>query len=165
MNWHLLRLIIEMEPQDEWSGDVGCGVQFFTAGSGTTHSRIRSGNRPFFAVSRTTGCGADLHGKGDDRAAAIYRTMGVYLGYALAQYKDYYPFEHLLLLGRVTTGSGADQMIEKAKEVLHQEFPIKAASIAFHLPGEKKSAMDKPWQPQVYLPSSSRQSTNWKTFP
>ena len=76
--------------------------------------------------------------KGDDRAAAIYRTMGVYLGYALAQYKDYYPFEHLLLLGRVTTGSGADQMIEKAKEVLHQEFPIKAASIAFHLPGEKE---------------------------
>ena len=126
-------------PRDEWSGDVGCGVQFFSQqavarlipGSGLEIDRSLPFPEQLVAVQT-------FMAKGDDRAAAIYRTMGVYLGYALAQYKDYYPFEHLLLLGRVTTGSGADQMIEKAKEVLHQEFPIKAASIAFHLPGEKE---------------------------
>jgi len=126
-------------PRDEWSGDVGCGVQFFSQqavarlipASGLEIDRSLPFPEQLVAVQT-------FMAKGDDRAAAIYRTMGVYLGYALAQYKDYYPFEHLLLLGRVTTGTGADQMIEKAKEVLHQEFPIKAASIAFHLPGEKE---------------------------
>jgi predicted NBD/HSP70 family sugar kinase len=74
----------------------------------------------------------------DQRAAAIYRTMGVYLGYALAQYSDFYEFENLLLLGRVTTGAGMDLMIDKAKEVLKTDFPELADKIMFHRPGEKE---------------------------
>ena len=49
-------------PRDEWSG-MAAVFGFFTAGSGDSFPD-QVGNRPFFAVSRTTGCGADLHGKG-----------------------------------------------------------------------------------------------------
>ena len=49
-----------------------------------------------------------LMAKGDARAAKIYETIGVYLGYALAQYADFYDFRHALILGRVTTGQGGD---------------------------------------------------------
>ena len=43
--------------------------------------------------------------KGDARAAKIYETIGVYLGYTIALYREFYEFEHMLVLGRVTTGS------------------------------------------------------------
>ena len=44
--------------------------------------------------------------KGDERAKAIYETIGIYLGYALAYYSEFYQIKHLLLLGRVTSGDG-----------------------------------------------------------
>ena len=41
--------------------------------------------------------------KGDPQATAIYETIGVYLGYAVAQYAEFYEFGHVLVLGRVMT--------------------------------------------------------------
>merc|ERR1712160_119508 len=38
----------------------------------------------------------------------IYETVGVYLGYALAQYCEFYPIEHVMILGRVSKGAGGD---------------------------------------------------------
>ena len=72
-------------PRDEWSGDVGCGVQFFSQqavarlipGSGLEIDRSLPFPEQLVAVQT-------FMAKGDDRAAAIYRTMGVYLGYAMA---------------------------------------------------------------------------------
>ena len=126
-------------PIDEWSKDRGCGVQYFSQqavarlipSSGLPIDTSLPFPKQLLAVQ-------ERMEQGDDRAAAIYRTMGVYLGYALAQYRENYAFEHLLLLGRVTTGPGADLMMDKAKEVLRVEFPHLAQSLAFHLPGEKE---------------------------
>lgn len=39
-------------------------------------------------------------------AAAIYRSIGVYLGHTLAFYYDLYHCRHVLLLGRVMSGQG-----------------------------------------------------------
>lgn len=36
----------------------------------------------------------------------LYVTMGVYLGYALAQYCEFYPIDHVMILGRVSKGAG-----------------------------------------------------------
>jgi hypothetical protein len=64
-------------------------------------------------------------------AQKIYETQGVYLGYALAQYKEFYPIDHVMILGRVSKGKGGDIMLETAKKVLQEEFP-EHAGIQFH---------------------------------
>ena len=74
---------------------------------------------------------------GDSRAAKIYETIGVYLGYSMALYADFYDFRYALILGRVTTGKGGDIVIDKAREVLKKEFPAVASKIELHVPDEK----------------------------
>ncbi len=74
---------------------------------------------------------------GDQRAAKIYETIGVYLGYTLAHYADFYDFKRALILGRVTTGGGGDIVLDKAREVLSREFPTVAKQITLHVPDEK----------------------------
>ena len=78
-----------------------------------------------------------LMAKGDARAKKIYETIGVYLGYALAHYAEFYDFNDVLILGRVTTGKGGDIIMAQASEVLAAEFPGVAAGIEIHVPDEK----------------------------
>jgi len=78
-----------------------------------------------------------LMAKGDARAAKIYETIGIYLGYTLPYYAEFYDFRQVLILGRVTTGKGGDIVIAKAKEVLSTEFPEVAAKIELKVPDEK----------------------------
>merc|ERR1712179_848375 len=53
----------------------------------------------------------------------LYETVGVYLGYALAQYSEFYKIDHLMILGRVSKGAGGDLMMATAQKVLETEFP------------------------------------------
>merc|ERR1740123_1608355 len=69
--------------------------------------------------------------KKEPDARKIYETVGVYLGYALAQYSEDYKIDNVLILGRVSSGSGGEVMLEKAKEVLTQEFP-ELSHMKFH---------------------------------
>ena len=43
---------------------------------------------------------------------------------------------HVLVLGRVTSGPGGDDIVDGAREVLEVEFPELARQIAFHVPDE-----------------------------
>ncbi|MEM9235700.1 MAG: ROK family protein [Verrucomicrobiota bacterium] len=125
-------------PVDEWSGDRGCAVQYFSQQ----------------AVSRlipASGLEIDEHldkpdklievqhfmEKGDERAAAIYRSIGTYLGYAIPQFARFYDLRHLLLLGRVLSGDGGGMIIEKAETVLHDEFPELHGAVKIGTPDEK----------------------------
>jgi len=74
--------------------------------------------------------------KGDERARKIFETIGVYLGYAIAHYADFYDIEHILILGRVTSGEGGQIILRKAKQVLKEEFPKLFKNISLHLPDE-----------------------------
>jgi predicted NBD/HSP70 family sugar kinase len=78
-----------------------------------------------------------LMAKGDERAAKIYKTIGIYLGCALAQYAKFYDYESALILGRVTTGQGGEVVIAKANEVLKKHFPKVARRIEIRVPDEK----------------------------
>jgi predicted NBD/HSP70 family sugar kinase len=60
---------------------------------------------------------------GDERAASIYRSLGVYLGHALALYSRFYEIRHVLMLGRVTSGKGGDILLAEATRVLAEEHP------------------------------------------
>jgi len=66
-----------------------------------------------------------------EKAGDLYKTCGVYLGYGLAQYSEFYNIEHVMILGRVSKGKGGDLMLETAAKVLETEFPD-LPKITFH---------------------------------
>ena len=63
--------------------------------------------------------------------------MGIYLGYTIAHYADFYDIEHVLILGRCTSGKGGPLILEGARTVLSVEFPDLADQIHIQLPDEK----------------------------
>lgn len=67
----------------------------------------------------------------EPRVKQLYVTVGVYLGYALAQYVEFYKIDHVMILGRVSKGAGGDLMLDTAKKVLEAEFP-EISGITFH---------------------------------
>lgn len=124
-------------PADEWSGDRGCGVQYFSqqcVGRLLPAAGIDlDSDMPLPEKLKHV---QSLMTNGDARARRIYSTIGTYLGYGLAHYSDFYDFNHLLILGRVTSGSGGDVILAQARMVLETEFPDLAAKIRFHTPSE-----------------------------
>jgi predicted NBD/HSP70 family sugar kinase len=125
-------------PRDEWSGDVGCGAQYF---SQQAIGRLM----PLAGIESDPGIGLPerlkhvqaLMAAGDPRAVKVYETMGVYLGYGLAHFSEFYAINHVLVLGRVLTGTGGDLMLQKAREVLNLEFPELSERLNFVIPDEK----------------------------
>ncbi|HYG34693.1 MAG TPA: ROK family protein [Clostridia bacterium] len=123
---------------DEWSGDYGCGVQYF---SQQCVSRLLGPAgievEPKLPFPEKLKHVQKLMDQGDCRARKIYETIGTYLGYAVAHFADFYDLENILILGRVTSGPGGDIIISGAKEVLKIEFPDLLKNISFHIPDEK----------------------------
>jgi len=50
-------------------------------------------------------------------------------------YCEHYTIDHIMILGRVSTGTGGEVMLGKAREVLRKEFPL-LQNIQFHTPDE-----------------------------
>ena len=129
----------ENAPVDEWSGDPGVGAQYFSqqavgrllAPAGIDLPKEMTLPVKLEAVQK-------LMATGDQRARRIYETIGVYFGYNIATYADYYQFRNLQVLGRVMTGAGGDLILELAGRVLKDEFPEIAERIRFHIPDEKE---------------------------
>jgi len=128
----------ENAPADEWSKDVGCGVQYFSqqavARLVPSAGIALPEKMPFAEILVEV---QNLMKKGDERAEKIYGSIGTYFGYALAQYSEMYEIRNLLLLGRVSSGIGGEIIISKAGEVLKSEFPELAGKIKFRTPDEK----------------------------
>jgi len=126
-------------PVDEWSGDRGCGVQYFSqqcVGRLMPVAGIEApASEPLPEKLKRV---QQLMARGDKRAEKIYETIGVYLGYGVAHYADFYDFKHVLILGRVTTGPGGEVIVRRAREVLQAEFPLLAQKITFDMPDEKE---------------------------
>ena len=74
--------------------------------------------------------------QGDPRAAKIYESIGSYFGYTLAFYARFYEINHVLIMGRVTSGEGGVILLNRAREVLQGEFPDLAAKIQLNIPDE-----------------------------
>jgi len=66
----------------------------------------------------------------------IWNTIGIYLGYGIAHYANFYDLKHVLILGRVTSGVGGGILLSRAQAVLKVEFPELAARVQIHLPDE-----------------------------
>jgi len=127
----------EQAPIDVWSKDCGCGVQYL---SQVAVARLaqKSGidiNENYTPAEKLKFV-QELLTKGDNKAVKIFETIGVYLGYAIAHYADFYDIEHILILGRITSGEGGQIILQKAEQVLKEEFPELFKNISLHLPDE-----------------------------
>lgn len=123
---------------DEWSGDYGCGVKYFSQDSviklaPAAGIHLKEELSPAEKLKVVQGLMRD----GDPRAAAIYDTIGAYFGYAIAYYAEFYDIKHVLIMGRVTSGDGGALLLKRAQEVLNIEFPSLAQVIQLHIPDEK----------------------------
>jgi predicted NBD/HSP70 family sugar kinase len=125
-------------PADEWSGDIGCGSQYFSQEC-VFRLAPRAGIRLPEGIpdaERLAFVQAKLEA-GHKGAARIWQSIGTYLGYALAHYADFYEFKHVLILGRCASGRGGTLILEEANRVLQTEFPELAARIHVQLPDER----------------------------
>lgn len=125
----------EDAPADEWSGDRGVGVQYFSqvAGGRLAAAAGIPGAAGASPAERLKEIQA-AHAAGDERAAQVFDSIGCFLGYAIAQYAAFYDLHHVLVLGRVTSGKGGTLVVDRAKRVLLDEFPELAGKVALHMP-------------------------------
>lgn len=125
-------------PIDEWSGDRGCGASYFSQQSVFRLAAVAGikvpSNIPDAEKLKVVQEKLELSEPG---AVNIWKTMGIYLGYGLAHYAEYYDIRHVLILGRCTSGRGGDLLLEGVQNVFSAEFPDLLQQIALHLPDEK----------------------------
>lgn len=111
-------------PADEWSGDRGCSVQYFSQ-QAVGRLLPASGIIPpaGMRLPEQLELLQEHMKKGDDRAAAVYEAVGTAFGYAIAHFAEFYDMDAILTMGRVTTGPGGDLISATAARVLEAEFP------------------------------------------
>lgn len=110
--------------EDEWSGDKGVGVKYFSQDAiiklanfaGVCFEEGLTPAQKLVVVQKMLSDGSEI-------AEKIYEDVGTYLGYSIAYYSEFYKIKNLLLLGRVTSGRGGTIIMERAKEVLAKEYP------------------------------------------
>jgi predicted NBD/HSP70 family sugar kinase len=125
-------------PADEWSGDHGVGAMYFSQ-----QCVFRLGPKAGIEIPADVTDAEKLKfvqeklEAGHEGALKIWQSMGIYLGYGIAHYFDFYDIKHVLILGRCTSGCGGDLLIEGAKKVFEAEFPELLQKIELHLPDEK----------------------------
>ena len=123
-------------PIDEWSGDRGVGAMYFSQ-QAVFRLASRVGLTPEGETKAARLKSIQRHLEaGHAGARQIWETIGVYLGYSLAHYAEFYDIDHVLILGRVTSGAGGPIILETARSLLQREFP-ELRHLAIQLPDEK----------------------------
>jgi predicted NBD/HSP70 family sugar kinase len=126
-------------PLDEWSRDHGVGAQYFSQQAVNRLLPAAGIELPQeMPLAEKLVETQRLMAAGDTLARAIYESLGVYLGYGIAQYADFYELRHVLVLGRVMSGEGGDVILSTAHQVLKEEFPELEQAVRLHVPGEKE---------------------------
>ncbi len=89
----------ETAMEDEWSGDIGCGVKYFSQDSVIKLAPAANielkGSTPAEKLKEVQ----ELMEKDDERAAKIYESIGVYLGHTLVLYSKFYNIKHVFNAG------------------------------------------------------------------
>jgi len=124
--------------RDEWSGDIGCGVKYFSQ-----DGVIKLAENAGISFDTAMSPGEKLKQVQEMMAMPehktmikdIYRSVGCYLGHTLPYYWDFYGFKHVLLLGRVMSGEGGNIILDVAKKVIAEEYSGYKFNI--HTPDEK----------------------------
>jgi len=125
---------------DVWSRDIGVGVQYFcqeaviklAPAAGISLDDNDTPAKKLKAVQMQLD-------DNNEAAAAIFRSIGCYLGHTTPYYYEIYKADCFLLLGRVVSGKGGDIILETANRVLRDEYP--QIPVEIMLPDEKTRRM------------------------
>ena len=121
---------------DEAADDIGVGAQYFSQDAviklaGYAGVKFAEGLAPAEKLKVVQ----KMMEEDSPIAANIYEDIGTYLGYTTAFYSLFYEINHLIILGRVTSGKGGDILMARAQKILDEEFPELGVKIS--MPNEK----------------------------
>ena len=124
--------------RDEWSTDTGVGCKYFSQDAVIKLAPAAGiALDPALTLAEKLKVVQQKMEDGDENAARIYESIGVYLGHTLPFYHDLYGMRHVLLLGRVMSGKGGDLVLDTCRNVLRDEYPDVCDRILPALPDEK----------------------------
>ncbi len=121
---------------DPWSKDVGTGVNYLSQDGVIRLAKLieLDVDDTLTPAEKLTYIQQEFKNK-NPKAIQIFENIGIYLGFAVAYYKEYYDFNDVLILGRVTSGLSGYTILNNAKEVLSDYFNFQDINIL--LPNEK----------------------------
>ena len=125
-------------PCDEWSGDAGVGSMYFSQ-QAVNYLACQYGFKfpaKMKLPERLKVVQAAME-KRDEKALKIYLMIGRYLANATAWYREFYDFQNLMVLGRVTSGFGGEILLNTARMGLQALDPALAEEIDIFMPDEK----------------------------
>ena len=125
-------------PRDEWSGDYGVGAMAFSQ-QAVNWLALKYGFKFPKAMKlpeRLKVVQAAME-KGDAKALKVYLEIGRFLAHAIPWYNEFYDYENMMILGRVTSGLGGEIVLETAKRILADVYPEWAEKIDIFMPDEK----------------------------
>lgn len=101
---------------DEWSGDIGCGAKYLSQDAVIKLAKINGieiENELTLAEKlKYIQCLAENK---DKRAIDVFNDIGVFLGEAITFYSRFYSIKTVMLMGRVTSGTGGEILVRSAK--------------------------------------------------
>jgi predicted NBD/HSP70 family sugar kinase len=125
-------------PMDEWSKDHGVGCKYFSQDAvirlaAKAGLEVDEGLSPAEKLKVVQGAME----AGDPRATAVFRSIGAYLAHTIPLYDRFYQIEYILMMGRVTSGTGGAVIIDTANHIIQEEYPDIYARVNLSLPDEK----------------------------
>ena len=125
-------------PRDEWSGDAGVGAMAFSQQAVNWLAEKYGFKFPksMKLPERLKVVQAAME-KGDAKALKVYIQIGRFLAHAIPWYNEFYDYENMMILGRVTSGLGGEVILETAKAALKDLYPEWAEKIDIFMPDEK----------------------------
>ena len=124
--------------QDEWSGDYGVGCKYFSQDAVIKLAPWAGIEIPGeLSLAEKLKFVQKLMEADDERAVAVFETIGAYLAYTTVLYAQFYDINYMMLLGRVMSGKGGDTILKVCNDILAEEYPELAKKCAVMLPDEK----------------------------
>ena len=123
--------------QDEWSTDFGVGCKYFSQDAVIKLAPWAGIEIPEdLPLAQKLKFVQGLMEQDDERAIAIFETIGAYLAYTTVLYSQFYNLDYLMLMGRVMSGKGGDTILRVCNEILADEYPELYAKCKVTLPDE-----------------------------
>ena len=128
----------ETAMQDEWSTDYGVGCKYFSQDAVIKLAPWAGIEIPEeLSLAEKLKYVQKLMEADDERAVAVFETIGAYLAYTTVMYSQFYNIEYMMLLGRVMSGKGGDTILRVCNEILADEYPELYKKCMVTLPDEK----------------------------
>ena len=123
---------------DEWSGDAGVGAMAFSQQAVNWLAEKYGFKFPkSMKLPERLKVVQAAMAEGDEKALKVYLQIGRFLAHAIPWYNEFYDYENMMILGRVTSGLGGSIILESAKAMLKDCYPEWAEKIDIFMPDEK----------------------------